>query len=84
MRNAELDSWERMAFILNTISTKLLQASKLNFNTISVWNTYKIERVKTPQTQYQMYQRIAHITLVVKEYDEAIDFYVNKLDFKLL
>ena len=84
MRNAELDSWERMAFILNTINTKLLQASKLNFNTISVWNTYKIERVKTPQTQYQMYQRIAHIVLVVKEYDEAIDFYVNKLDFKLL
>ena len=61
-----------------------MQASKLNFNTIYVWNTYKIERVKTLQTLYQMYQRIAHITLVVKEYDEAIDFYVNKLDFKLL
>ncbi len=31
-----------------------------------------------------MYQRIAHIALVVKDYDEAIDFYVNKLDFQLL
>lgn len=31
-----------------------------------------------------MHQRIAHIALVVKEYDEAIDFYVNKLDFQLL
>jgi catechol 2,3-dioxygenase-like lactoylglutathione lyase family enzyme len=31
-----------------------------------------------------MRQRIAHITLVVKEYDEAIDFYTNKLDFTLL
>jgi len=31
-----------------------------------------------------MYQRIAHIALVVKDYDEAIDFYVDKLDFTLL
>jgi len=31
-----------------------------------------------------MYQRIAHVALVVKDYDEAIDFYVNKLDFRLL
>jgi len=31
-----------------------------------------------------MYQRIAHIALVVKDYDEAIDFYVNKLGFQLL
>ena len=31
-----------------------------------------------------MKQRIAHIALVVKDYDEAIDFYTNKLDFKLL
>lgn len=31
-----------------------------------------------------MQQRIAHIALVVKDYDEAIDFYVNKLDFVLL
>ena len=29
-------------------------------------------------------QRIAHIALLVKDYDEAIDFYTNKLDFKLL
>lgn len=29
-------------------------------------------------------QRIAHIALVVKDYDEAIDFYVGKLDFKLV
>ena len=31
-----------------------------------------------------MYQRIAHIALVVKDYDEAIDFYVNTLDFTLI
>lgn len=31
-----------------------------------------------------MKQRIAHITLVVKDYDEAIEFYTKKLDFTLL
>jgi catechol 2,3-dioxygenase-like lactoylglutathione lyase family enzyme len=31
-----------------------------------------------------MKQEIVHIALVVKEYDEAIDFYVNKLGFELL
>ncbi|MEL7118323.1 MAG: VOC family protein [Bacteroidota bacterium] len=31
-----------------------------------------------------MKQRIAHIALVVKDYDEAIDFYVNSLDFELI
>lgn len=31
-----------------------------------------------------MSQRIAHIALVVNDYDEAIDFYVKKLDFVLL
>jgi catechol 2,3-dioxygenase-like lactoylglutathione lyase family enzyme len=31
-----------------------------------------------------MYQRIAHIALVVNDYDEAIEFYINKLDFQLL
>lgn len=31
-----------------------------------------------------MYQRIAHIALVVKDYDEAIEFYTQKLDFTLL
>lgn len=31
-----------------------------------------------------MHQRIAHVALVVKDYDEAIDFYTNKLDFRLL
>jgi len=31
-----------------------------------------------------MYQRIAHITLVVKDYDDAIKFYTEKLDFQLL
>ncbi len=29
-------------------------------------------------------QRIAHIALVVKDYDEAIEFYTKKLDFTLL
>lgn len=31
-----------------------------------------------------MYQRIAHIALVVDNYDDAIDFYTQKLDFLLL
>jgi len=31
-----------------------------------------------------MRQRIAHIALVVKDYDDAIEFYTKKLDFKLL
>lgn len=31
-----------------------------------------------------MKQRIANIALVVKEYDEAIEFYTKKLDFTLL
>lgn len=31
-----------------------------------------------------MKQSIVHIALVVKDYDEAIDFYVNKLNFDLV
>ena len=31
-----------------------------------------------------MKQNIVHIALVVKDYDEAIDFYVNKLKFELI
>ncbi len=31
-----------------------------------------------------MPQQIAHVALVVRDYDEAIDFYVNKLGFELL
>jgi len=31
-----------------------------------------------------MKQRIAHIALVVKDYDEAIAFYTKKLDFRLV
>ena len=31
-----------------------------------------------------MYQRIAHIALVVHDYDDAIEFYTRKLDFQLL
>lgn len=31
-----------------------------------------------------MNQRIAHIALVVDDYDEAIEFYTKKLDFQLL
>ena len=33
---------------------------------------------------YAMHQRIAHIALVVRDYDEAIQFYTEKLDFQLL
>jgi len=31
-----------------------------------------------------MKQNIVHVALVVRDYDEAIDFYVNKLKFKLI
>ena len=31
-----------------------------------------------------MYHRIAHITLVVEDYNDAIEFYTQKLDFQLL
>lgn len=31
-----------------------------------------------------MHQRIAHIALIVDNYDEAIEFYTKKLDFQLL
>ena len=31
-----------------------------------------------------MNQRLAHIALVVKDYDDAIDFYTNKLEFQIL
>lgn len=31
-----------------------------------------------------MYQRIAHIALIVADYDDAIEFYTQKLDFQLL
>ncbi|WP_338874329.1 VOC family protein [Spirosoma sp. SC4-14] len=31
-----------------------------------------------------MYQRIAHIALIVENYDDAIEFYTQKLDFRLL
>ena len=31
-----------------------------------------------------MYQRIAHIALVVRDYDEAIAFYTEKLQFDLI
>ena len=31
-----------------------------------------------------MKQKIIHITIIVRDYDEAIDFYVNKLQFTLI
>jgi catechol 2,3-dioxygenase-like lactoylglutathione lyase family enzyme len=31
-----------------------------------------------------MFQRIAHVALVVEDYDDAINFYTQKLDFELL
>lgn len=31
-----------------------------------------------------MQQALIHVALVVKDYDEAIDFYVNKLNFELV
>ena len=34
--------------------------------------------------KYSMEQSIVHIALVVKDYDEAIEFYTNKLNFDLI
>jgi catechol 2,3-dioxygenase-like lactoylglutathione lyase family enzyme len=31
-----------------------------------------------------MYQRIAHIALIVDNYDDAIEFYTQKLEFKII
>lgn len=31
-----------------------------------------------------MYKRIAHVALVVESYDDAIEFYTQKLDFQVL
>ncbi len=31
-----------------------------------------------------MNRSIAHVAIVVRDYDEAIDFYVNKLNFELV
>ncbi len=31
-----------------------------------------------------MNQRIAHVALMIKDYDEAIEFYTEKLEFKLI
>jgi catechol 2,3-dioxygenase-like lactoylglutathione lyase family enzyme len=31
-----------------------------------------------------MIQSIVHIALVVRDYDEAVDFYINKLNFELI
>jgi len=31
-----------------------------------------------------MRQSLVHVALVVKDYDEAIDFYINSLDFELI
>src|SRR5690606_18659831 len=46
-------------------------------------NTNVACHIKRP-THRRMYQRIAHISLVVEDYDEAIEFYTKKLDFQLL
>lgn len=43
-----------------------------------------MERNKMALNERGMKQRIAHIALVVRDYDEAIDFYTKKLDFTLL
>ena len=31
-----------------------------------------------------MNQRLAYITLIIDDYDKAIDFYINKMNFKLI
>ena len=39
---------------------------------------------KAPESRLKLIQSIVHIALVVKEYDEAIDFYTKKLHFTLV
>jgi catechol 2,3-dioxygenase-like lactoylglutathione lyase family enzyme len=43
----------------------------------------RLQRLKEDEGM-GMKQSIVHIALVVRDYDEAIDFYVNKLSFTLL
>ena len=42
------------------------------------------ERWGNPNFIIIMKQKIAHIALVVRDYDEAIKFYTEKLDFRLI
>ena len=44
-----------------------------------LWN-----HLKKATSDNKLNQRIAHIALVVKDYDEAIEFYTKKLDFILI
>jgi catechol 2,3-dioxygenase-like lactoylglutathione lyase family enzyme len=37
-----------------------------------------------PDRQSQMQQSIVHVALVVRDYDEAIEFFTKKLDFRLI
>ena len=37
-----------------------------------------------PDRQSQMKQSIVHVALVVRDYDEAIEFFTKKLDFQLV
>ena len=48
------------------------------------WSQPSKEKDKINSKNRLMKQRIAQITLVVKDYDEAIEFYTKKLDFILL
>jgi catechol-2,3-dioxygenase len=52
------------------------------------WNQVQWTFVRRPGTWSDkgegMQQSIVHIALVVRDYDEAIDFYVGKLGFELL
>jgi catechol 2,3-dioxygenase-like lactoylglutathione lyase family enzyme len=40
--------------------------------------------MESKKNEGKIYQRIAHIALVVDDYDDAIEFYTKKLDFQLL
>jgi len=48
----------------------------LDANVVSALNVWEAEA--------HMNRSIAHVALVVRDYDEAIDFYVNKLGFELV
>ena len=48
------------------------------------WGSYDNSNARKVCTNHFMKQSIGQVTLVVREYDEAIDFYVRKLGFTLV
>ncbi|MFZ2506859.1 MAG: VOC family protein [Steroidobacteraceae bacterium] len=57
----------------------------MNGKPVSAWGGFLISVKRMWRIEYKtMKQSIIHVTLVVRDYDEAIDFYTKKLDFTLV